>query len=76
MQRRVHMLHASGERFSIFEDLGPGSTARHLDQDGAATTAKVVRRDISAACDMVVLSKFGRLEAAGKGALAGIHGGD
>jgi hypothetical protein len=57
----------SGERFSIFQDLGPGSTACHLDGAGAFTAADAVRRDIAAGCDLVLLSKFGKLEADGKG---------
>jgi hypothetical protein len=57
----------SGERFSIFHDLGPGSKACHLDDVGALTAADAVRRDIAAGCDLVVLSKFGKLEAGGKG---------
>jgi hypothetical protein len=58
---------AGGERFSIFADRGSGSRACHVDQDGAAAAAEAVRRDIIAGCDLVLLSKFGRLEAAGKG---------
>lgn len=58
---------AGGERFSIFEDVGPGSTVCHLDEDGAGRAAEAVRQDIAAGCDVVMLSKFGRLEAAGKG---------
>jgi hypothetical protein len=57
----------SGERFSIFQDLGPGSTACHLDGAGALTAADAVRRDIAAGCDLVLLSKFGKLEADGEG---------
>jgi hypothetical protein len=58
---------AGRERFSIFEDLGPGSTACHLDEEGAAIAAEAARRDIAAGCDVVLLSKFGKLEATGKG---------
>lgn len=57
----------NGERFSIFQDLGPGSTACHLDGVGALTTSEAVQRDITAGCDLVLLSKFGKLEANGKG---------
>ncbi len=57
----------SGERFSIFHDLGPGSTACHLDGTGARSAADAVQRDIAAGCDLVVLSKFGKLEASGNG---------
>ena len=58
---------ATGERFSIFEDLGPGSTACHLDGLGAVRAAASVERDIAAGCDLVLLSKFGKLEAGGEG---------
>src|SRR6185295_8293279 len=61
---------ATAERFSIFHDLGPDSTVCHLDGAGALTAAGAVRRDIAAGCDLVLLSKFGKLEAAGEG-LAG-----
>jgi hypothetical protein len=58
---------ATGERFSIFNDFGPGSTTCHLDGAGVLAAAEAVRRDIAAGCDLVMLSKFGKLEAAGKG---------
>ncbi len=57
----------SGDRFAIFEDLGPGSVACHLDQSGASAAAEAVRQDIAIGCDLVLLSKFGKLEAASKG---------
>lgn len=57
----------SDERFPIFQDLGPGSTACHLEGAGALSAADAVRRDIDRGCDLVVLSKFGKLEAGGKG---------
>ncbi len=57
----------TGERFSIFHDLGPGSSACHLDGMGALAAAEAVQRDIAAGCDLVLLSKFGKLEAGGKG---------
>src|SRR5215468_4747998 len=55
---------ATGEIFPIFQDLGPGSTACHIDAAGALKAATAVRRDIVAGCDLVVLSKFGKLEEA------------
>jgi Protein of unknown function (DUF2478) len=58
---------ATAERFSIFHDLGPGSTMCHLDGAGALTAAGAVRRDIAVGCDLVLLSKFGKLEATGAG---------
>jgi hypothetical protein len=57
----------NGERFPIFQDLGPNSKGCHLASDGALAAATVVRRDIAAGCELVVLSKFGKLEADGGG---------
>jgi len=59
----------TGERFSIFQDFGPSSTTCHLDELGVLAATETVRRDISAGCDLVVLSKFGKLEASGTGLL-------
>ena len=58
---------AGGQSFPIFQDLGEGSTACHLEGSGAVTASEAVRRDIAAGCDLVVLSKFGKLEAARDG---------
>lgn len=58
---------SSGERFQIFQDLGPGSKGCHLAAAGALAAAEAVRRDIAAGCDLVVLSKFGTLEKNGGG---------
>jgi len=55
-----------GARHPIFQDLGRGSGC-HLSGDGAVVAAAVVRGDIAAGCDLVMLSKFGRLEADGGG---------
>jgi Protein of unknown function (DUF2478) len=60
----------TGARFSIFHDLGPGAAMCHLDGTGAVAAAAGVQRDIAAGCDLVLLNKFGKLEAAGDG-LAG-----
>lgn len=58
---------ADGALYPIFQDLGVGSDACHLDGGGAVAAVEAVRRDIAAGCDLVVLSKFGRLEAEGRG---------
>ncbi len=58
---------ASGVAFPMFQDLGPGSTACHLAGGGVLVAAEAVRRDIAAGCDLVVLNKFGKLEADGRG---------
>jgi hypothetical protein len=57
----------NSERFPIFQDLGPGSTTCHLAEAGALAAANAVRRDIAAGCDLVLLNKFGKLEAGGGG---------
>ena len=58
---------ATGARFAIFQDLGAGSQECHLEGGGALGAAEAVRRDIAAGCDLVLLSKFGKLEASGQG---------
>lgn len=57
----------SGARYAIFQDLGPGADACQLGADGAAAASVAVEKDIAAGCDIVLLSKFGKLEAARKG---------
>jgi hypothetical protein len=57
----------NGERFRIFQDLGPGSTGCHLAGEGALAATVAVQRDIANGCDLVVLNKFGKLEAGGGG---------
>jgi hypothetical protein len=52
-----------GRVFPLFQDLGPNSTACGLDAGSVVSACEAVRRDIAAGCDLVVLSKFGRLEA-------------
>jgi hypothetical protein len=58
---------ADGVRYPIFQDLGRGSQTCHLAGDGALVAAAAVARDIKAGCDLVILSKFGKLEARGGG---------
>jgi hypothetical protein len=55
-----------GTRHPIFQDLGRGSGC-HLSGDGAVVAAAAVRGDIAMGCDLVMLSKFGRLESDGGG---------
>lgn len=58
---------ATGGRYPIFQDLGPGADACHLEGSGALTATADVARGISGGCDLVVLSKFGKLESIGQG---------
>lgn len=53
--------------YPIFQDLGPGSAACHLEGSGAVSACQAVQQDIAAGCDLVLLSKFGKLEAGGSG---------
>ena len=46
------------------QDLGAGSTACNLDPSGLAQACEAVERAIEDGADVVVLSKFGKLEAA------------
>ena len=46
------------------QDLGVGSTACNLDPSGLAKACEAVERAIEDGADVVVLSKFGKLEAA------------
>src|SRR6185437_12561878 len=57
----------SGTLYPIFQDFGPGAEACHLKEEGALAAAAAVEKDIVAGCDLVLLSKFGKLEAAGQG---------
>jgi hypothetical protein len=52
-----------GECYPVFQDLGPSSIACAVDAASVVGACEAVRRDIVAGCDLVVLSKFGRLEA-------------
>lgn len=52
----------SGERYSIFLEILPPGKACHIDATGAASAGAAVLSNI-ATCDLVVLSKFGKLEA-------------
>ena len=60
------------DRSTVFDlpRLGPGVADCHLDGIGAVAAATTVERDIAQSCDLVLLNKFGKLEAAG-GGLAG-----
>ena len=53
--------------YPIFQDLGSSSAVCHLDAAGAVSACESVRQDIAAGCDLVLLSKFGKLEAGGNG---------
>jgi nucleoside-triphosphatase THEP1 len=58
---------ATGARIGISQNLGPGSTACNLDPGGVAEACAAAQAAIEAGADVVVLSKFGKLEAGGGG---------
>lgn len=63
----------SGRRISICQDLGTGSTdACRLDPAGLAEAAAAVKEAIGRPVDVVLVNKFGRMEAEGGGMLAEI----
>lgn len=58
---------SSGTRFPLFQDLGSGSEACCLDPAGVVMACEDVVREIASGCDLVILSKFGKLEVSGSG---------
>ena len=58
---------ASGALIPITQDLGPGSTACHLDSAGLAAACQAVMTAIEQGAALVVISKFGKIEAEGGG---------
>jgi len=60
---------ADGRRFRLFQELGAGSVACSLDAASVIEASERVRADIALGCDLVVLSKFGKLEAENRSGL-------
>lgn len=61
---------SDGRLFRLFQDLGPGSTACHLDSMGLSLACEAVRHDIAAGCDLVVLNRFAKSEAGRQGLIS------
>ena len=75
--RRDNRLRSLGDgmHYPVFQHLGAGAAGCALDPKAIVTACEAVRRDISAGCDVVVLSKFGKLEAeSGSGFVAAFAG--
>jgi Protein of unknown function (DUF2478) len=53
----------TGETYRLFQDLGPLASACHLDGSGIMAACVTICREIERGCDLVVLNKFGQLEA-------------
>ena len=58
-----------GLGYSLFQELGEGSGACALDPQGVILAGEAVRRDVARGCDLVLLSKFGKLEAENRAGL-------
>lgn len=58
---------ANGERHCISLDLGPGSTSCKVDTAAVAACSRVLREAIKDDPDLVIVSRFGTLEAEGRG---------
>src|SRR5262245_27348778 len=59
-----HLVSVSdSSRFRMFQDLGAGSIACRIDPESLLSAGEAVRRQIERGCDLVILSKFARLEA-------------
>jgi Protein of unknown function (DUF2478) len=59
----------NGATFPVFQELGTNSTGCSVDPGGLAAACQSVLHAISEGADLVVLSKFGKLEEAGTGLL-------
>ncbi|WP_066568397.1 DUF2478 domain-containing protein [Snodgrassella sp. CFCC 13594] len=58
---------ADGTCFSILQCLGTGSSSCLLDEQALADAASVLRRDMAAQPDLLIINKFGHAEAEGRG---------
>lgn len=61
---------ADGVRYPMFEILPPGATACDINDAKVTRACGAVLSDIALGCELVVLSKFGKLEAGGGGLMA------
>ena len=55
---------STGKTYSISQDLGSGSTSCNLDSGGLADACAAVERAVREGAEIVILSKFGKQEAA------------
>jgi hypothetical protein len=53
---------SDGRYFPIMQDLGPGVVACRLDSEGVVSACDSVQAGIRAGADLVILSKFGKIE--------------
>ncbi|MBI1179696.1 MAG: DUF2478 domain-containing protein [Alphaproteobacteria bacterium] len=65
---QMHLLDlTSGREIRLCQDLGSGATSCRLDPAGLAEASRAVGRAIEAGSELVVVNKFSKQEAAGKG---------
>ncbi len=57
----------TGRSIGISQNLGPGSSACKLDAAGLAEASRAVRSAIGADLDLIIVNKFSKQEAAGRG---------
>lgn len=57
----------SGARFDISQKLGAGSSSSCVDPGGLAAASGVLRRALADGADLVIVSRFGEVEALGGG---------
>jgi hypothetical protein len=62
----------SGARIPILQDLGSQSEACRADSAALADVAEILRRALARGPDLILINRFGRLEAEGKGLRAEI----
>jgi hypothetical protein len=58
---------SDGRLFRISQSLGPGSEGCRLDPGGLAACAAALERELAGGCDLLILNRFGRGEAEGRG---------
>ena len=58
---------ATGERYPLFQDLGRGSGACSVDSASVAAASITLRRALGEDADLVLVNRYGPLEAAGGG---------
>ena len=57
----------TGERYRIFQDLGPGSSGCRIDPSGVVEASVALRRAVANGAGLVIANRFGKLEASGGG---------
>lgn len=58
---------ADGRLFRISQSLGRGSEGCRLDPAGLGACAAALEREVAAGCDLLILNRFGKGEAEGRG---------